>query len=138
MFRIVTMQDRFCAFSVIEPEQIVENLERRCRTDDPERAFLSIDSGFPLAELEQTLQGGEPFEYPFSSSSVPVLFAESDWTRASPKNLRENSRDLLDTILGDPSVARLYWALSRLDPETSKSLQQSIGLARAASLRRGP
>jgi hypothetical protein len=100
------------------------------RTDDPERAFLTTDSGFPLAELEQTLQGGEPFEYPFPSSTVPVLFAESDWTKASPKNLRENSRDLLDTILGDPSVARLYWALSRLDAETSKSLQQSLGLGR--------
>ena len=98
------------------------------QTEDPERAFLSIDSGFPLPELEQTLQGGKPFEYPFSSSPVPVLFAESDWTKAGPKNYKENSKDLLDTILSDPAVARLYWALSRLDPETSKSLQQSIGL----------
>jgi hypothetical protein len=100
------------------------------KTDDPERAFLSVDSGFPIPELEQTLQGGKPFEYPYSSSAVPVLFAESDWTRASTKNHKENSRDLLDTILNDPSVARLYWALSRLDPETSKSLQQSIGVGR--------
>jgi hypothetical protein len=59
-----------------------------------------------------------------------VLFAESDWTKASPKNFKENSRDLLDTILNDSAVARLYWALSRLDPETSKSLQQSIGLGK--------
>ena len=27
-------------------------------TAEPERAFLTIDSGFPLAELEATLQGG--------------------------------------------------------------------------------
>ena len=100
------------------------------QTEDAERAFLAIDSGFPLPELEQTLQGGKLFEYPYSSSPVPVLFAESDWTKASPKNLRENSRDLLDTILNDPGVARLYWALSRLDPETRKSLEQSIGLAK--------
>jgi len=100
------------------------------QTDDPERAFLAVDSGFPLPDLEQTLQGGKPFEYPYSSSPVPVLFAESDWTMASPKNFKENSRDLLDTILADPSVARLYWAFSRLDPETGKSLQQSIGLAK--------
>ncbi|MFZ1140314.1 MAG: hypothetical protein ABR881_07850 [Candidatus Sulfotelmatobacter sp.] len=100
------------------------------QTEDPERAFLAIDSGFPLPELEQTLQGGKPFEYPFSSSPVPVLFAESDWTKASPKNFKEKSRDLLDTILNDPTVARLYWALSRLDPETSKALQQSIGLGK--------
>lgn len=100
------------------------------QTQDPERAFLSIDSGFPLPELEQTLQGGKPFEYPFAAFAVPVLFAESDWTRASTKNHKENSRDLLDTILNDPAVARLYWALSRLDPETSKSLQQSIGIGK--------
>src|ERR1700674_3416206 len=60
------------------------------QTEDAERAFLSIDSGFPLPELEQTLQGGRPFEYPFSSSSVPVLFAASDWTMASTKNHMEN------------------------------------------------
>ena len=100
------------------------------QTEDPERAFLAIDSGFPLPELEQTLQGGKPFEYAFSSSAVPVLFAESDWTKASTKNSKENRRDLLDTVLRDPAVARLYWALSRLDPETSKSLQQSIGIGK--------
>ena len=100
------------------------------QTDDPDRAFLAIDSGFPLPELEQTLQGGKPFEYPFSSSAVPVLFAESDWTGASTKNHKENSQDLLDTMLHDSAVARLYWALSRLDPETSKNLAQSIGIAK--------
>jgi hypothetical protein len=100
------------------------------QTEDPERAFLAIDSGFPLADLEQALQSGKPFEYPFTSSPVPVLFAESDWTMASAKNHKENSRDLLDTILMDRSVARLYWALSRLDPETRSTLQQSIGLGK--------
>ena len=123
------MPDRFCAFWVIETRANCGDPATSLQTEDPERAFLAIDSGFPLPELEQTLQGGKPFEYPFSSSPVPVLFTESDWTKASPKNFKENSRDLLDTILNDPSVARLYWALSRLDPETSQSLQQSIGLA---------
>jgi hypothetical protein len=100
------------------------------QTEDPDRAFLAIDSGFPLADLEQALQNGKPFEYAYSSSPVPVSFTESDWTIASAKNHKENSRDLLDTILTDRSVARLYWALSRLDPETRDSLQQSIGLAK--------
>src|SRR5579872_665841 len=31
------------------------------QTSDPDRAFLTIDSGFPLAELEQKLQEGKPF-----------------------------------------------------------------------------
>lgn len=102
--------------------------ETSLQTADTERAFLAIDSGFPLPELEQALQGGKPFEYPYLSSPLPVLFAEGDWTTASTKNHKESSRDLLDTILEDPAVARLYWALSRLDPETRKSLQQSIGI----------
>src|ERR1700722_1933692 len=100
------------------------------QTADPERAFLTIDSGFPLPELEQTLQGGKPFEYPYTASPVPVLFAAGDWTMASKKNNKESSKDLVDTILSDPTVARLYWALSKLDSETSKSLQRSIGIGK--------
>jgi hypothetical protein len=100
------------------------------QTEDPERAFLAIDSGFPLPELEQALQGGKPFEYPFSPSAVPVLFTESDWIKASKRTNKDGSKDLLDTILGDSAVARLYWALSKMDAETSKSLQQSIGIGK--------
>jgi hypothetical protein len=99
-------------------------------TEDPERAFLAIDSGFPLPALEETLQGGKPFEYAYSSDAVPVLFAESDWTQLSKKNFTENSRDLLDTMLFDPSIARLYWAFSRLDSDTSQSLRESVGLGK--------
>ena len=100
------------------------------QTADAERAFLTIDSGFPLPELEETLQGGRPFEYSFSPSAVPVVFAASDWTMASKKNYKEASKDLVDTILSDPAIARLYWALSKLDPETNNALRQSIGIKR--------
>jgi len=98
------------------------------QTEDPDRAFLAIDSGFPIPDLEQALQGGTVFEYAYPSSPVPVLFAESDWTKASKKNYVELSKDLLDTLLNDPAVAQLYWALSRLDPETATFLRQSIGI----------
>src|SRR5260370_20118953 len=47
-------------------------------TANPERAFLTIDSGFPLTELEESLQKGVPFVYPFAPSQVPVMFRESD------------------------------------------------------------
>ena len=59
---------------------------------DPERAFLAIDSGFPLLELEQTLQGGKPFEYAYASTSVPVELTESDWTKASKEVRRLRQR----------------------------------------------
>jgi len=95
-------------------------------TSDPERAFLTIDSGFPLPELEETLQGGKPFSYEFPASRVPVLFTEKDWTTASSKN----SGDLVETLLRDPLLCRLYWAFARSDAESRVALRQSAGLAK--------
>ncbi len=48
-------------------------------TSNPDRAFLTIDSGFPLITLEESLQKGVPFNYPFPSTRVPVLLHEVDW-----------------------------------------------------------
>ncbi len=90
-------------------------------TADPERAFLTIDSGFPLAELEQTLQGGKPFVAPFPVSPVPLLFSAKDWT--------EGGSDVLDAMLDDPMLARLYWAMARMDTETSEGLRQLAGIS---------
>lgn len=100
------------------------------RTADPERAFVTIDSGFPLPQLEKALQSGSSFEYPVSSSPVPVLFNERDWTAAVSKHSNDQTKDLLDAILDDANLARLYWALSRMDPDTSRFLQQSIGIGK--------
>ena len=47
-------------------------------TANPERAFLTIDSGFPLTGLEEELQNGTPFSYAFPVTQVPVIFNESD------------------------------------------------------------
>jgi hypothetical protein len=92
-------------------------------TSNADRAFLTIDSGFPLSELEETLRGGKPFVNPYSSSRVPVLFAPSDWTA----NDKSGKKDLVDSILRDPGMARLYWAMSRMDAETRNALWQSQG-----------
>jgi hypothetical protein len=100
-------------------------------TADPERAFLTIDSGFPLPALEETLQGGKPFSYEFSASRVPVMFAERDWTTLSNK---KESNDLIEALLRDPVLARLYWALARSDAETRVALWQSVGLAKMLPL----
>jgi hypothetical protein len=93
-------------------------------TDDPQRAFLTIDSGFPLPELEQSLREGKPFIYPFAGLRVPALLAKNDWLR---KGSTKDS-DLIDALLDDPALARFYWALSRMDAETQLVLRQSQSL----------
>ena len=104
-------------------------------TADPQRAFLTTDSGFPLPELEKTLQGGPAFSYEYPNFQVPILLSERDWTSASERTgkLGKDS-ELLDLILRDPAVARLYAAWSRMDPETLASLQKSPGLKRLVPL----
>ena len=96
-------------------------------TADAERAFITVDSGFPLPELESTLQGGKPFGYPFPASRVPVLFTSSEWIAASKEETRD-SQDLLDALLRDPVLARTYWALARIEAQTRNAMQQSVGL----------
>ena len=92
-------------------------------TADANRAFLTIDSGFPLAELEETLRGGKPFDAPFSATKVPVLFKANDWVL----NQKNANKGVMDSLLRDPAMARLYWAMSRLDTETAHYLWQSLG-----------
>ena len=97
-------------------------------TVDPQRAFLTIDSGFPLPDLEKVLQEGKPFAYSVPTSRVPMLFTEADWIANSRRNKAGESKDLIDTLIHDPVLARLYWAMSRVDRETQESLRQSPGL----------
>jgi hypothetical protein len=96
-------------------------------TADPERAFVTIDSGFPLTALEEALQKGEPFTYSFPDSRVPVLFRESDWVALSTAKSR-GAQTLVDVMLHEPAVDRLYWALSQSDTETRMDLERSPGL----------
>jgi hypothetical protein len=92
-------------------------------TADANRAFLTIDSGFPLADLEQSLRDSKPFEIPYGPTKVPVLYKSSDWVL----NKKNANRGVVDSILRDPEMARLYWAMSRMDTETGQFLWQSLG-----------
>lgn len=94
-------------------------------TSNPDRAFLTIDSGFPLMALEESLQKGTPFHYAFPSARVPVLMKESDWMSL---NRRRSANNLVDLLIHEPAIARLYWALSRNDDETNLALAKSPGL----------
>ena len=97
-------------------------------TANAERAFLTIDSGFPLTALERALQRNESFTYPFHSTRVPIFFTEQDWTSITTRN-RRSGDDLLDVLLHDRDIDRLYAAMARCDEPTRTALNQSPGLS---------
>jgi len=93
-------------------------------TENAERAFLTTDSGFPLPQLEKSLEGKQTFAYPFASSQVPVFFTASDWITKED----EQNEGFLYALLRHRSLARFYWAMAHMDIETRASLRQSPGL----------
>ncbi len=100
------------------------------QTDDPQRAFLTVDSGFPLPRLEQSLRDAQTFTYAFAGTSVPALLADSDWLRKG----NAKDWDLLDALLRDPALARFYCAFARMDSETQVALRQTQALKKIIPL----
>ncbi|HTR39232.1 MAG TPA: hypothetical protein VMH80_25325 [Bryobacteraceae bacterium] len=84
------------------------------------RAFLTIDSGFPLAQLEEDLRTNRPFEYAYKATQVPLLYTEDYWI---PSKDRQGV-EFIDAFLGDPALCRLYLALAKLDPQVAAELQK--------------
>ena len=84
------------------------------------RAFLTIDSGFPLAELEQALRTNRAFAYEFKPTRAPVLYGPDYWLTAREKQ----AGDFIDVFLGDPILCRFYLGLSKLDRETAEGLRK--------------
>jgi hypothetical protein len=104
-------------------------------TADPRRAFLTIDSGFPLPDLEKTLQDGTPFVYPYPNSQVPIVLTEREWAEASGGGgTDKENRLLIDSLLHDAALARLYYAWAHVDPETQAALLHSPGLKKLVPL----
>lgn len=115
--------------------------QRTCRAGDaslmtanPERAFLTIDSGFPLTALERALSTNQPFVYSFPFTRVPILFKEKNWAEATVWNKPTGGGNLLDELLHDQNLDRLYTALANCDEETRAALLRSPGLRRLASV----
>jgi len=102
-------------------------------TTNATRAFLTIDSGFPLTDLEEALQKGQPFTYAYPSTWVPVMFQESDWLSLGPDR-KESFGNLVDLMVNDQQISRLYWAISKNDPITAAALDASPGLHRLLPL----
>ncbi|MGH9559002.1 MAG: hypothetical protein ACRD30_07145, partial [Bryobacteraceae bacterium] len=93
-------------------------------TVNASRAFLTIDSGFPLAEFEQSLRTDRPFVLDYHPARVPLLYQRAYWQPA-----KDNS-PFIDYFTADPSLCRLYIALSKLDPATADALRKSVPAAR--------
>jgi hypothetical protein len=90
------------------------------------RAFLSTDSGFPIAGLEADLRNNRPFAYDFSPTQVPVLYSASYW--ATPKE--KGDATFIDEFLSDPALCRFYLGMSKLDTDTAAALKKDIPVAR--------
>jgi hypothetical protein len=90
------------------------------------RAFLTTDSGFPLAQLEQALRTNRPFEYDYKRVEVPVLYGAEYWMSGS----REKEGEFIDMFLSDPSLCRLYLGLSKLDSTTAQALKDAMPVQR--------
>ncbi len=95
-------------------------------TVNASRAFLTIDSGFPLAELEQALRTNRPFVLDYHPAKIPVMFKAEYW-----QGLKEKSTgEFIDYFISDPSMCRLYLGLSKLDPETASAMREEIPASR--------
>jgi hypothetical protein len=102
-------------------------------TVNASRAFLTTDSGFPLADLEQALRTNRPFTLDYQPTRVPILYSSDYWqppAKDKTPDKTQSQGEFIDYFLGDPSVCRLYVALSKLDTETAEQLRQAFPLAR--------
>ena len=95
-------------------------------TVNASRAFLTIDSGFPLAELEQALRANRPFAYDYKPTQAPVLYGADYWLSAKEKA----SGEFIDNFLADHSLCRMYLGMSKLDRVTADALRKQVSVQR--------
>ncbi|HME07608.1 MAG TPA: hypothetical protein VKG25_11170 [Bryobacteraceae bacterium] len=95
-------------------------------TINASRAFLTIDSGFPLSALEQSLRANRPFVYDYHPSEVGLLYGPEYWLSAKESQTGE----FIDAFIGDPALCRLYLGLSKLEPRTAEELRKTSGVQR--------
>lgn len=90
------------------------------------KAFITVDSGFPLAELEKDLRANRRFELQYAPTTVPVLYNAAYWLGA----LGKENNNFLDGFLSDPSLCRLYLGLSKLDKTTAEAMRNQATAAK--------
>ena len=97
-------------------------------TVNASRAFITIDSGFPLSDLEEALRTNRPFMLDYHPSRIPILFSSEYWIQDMAK---KETGDFIDSFLGDPTLCRLYSALSALDPDTADQIRKDMPAQKA-------
>ncbi len=97
-------------------------------TVNASRAFITIDSGFPLSDLEEALRTNRVFNLDYHPTRLPILFSADYWIQDMAK--RETG-DFIDSFLGDPTLCRLYSALSALDPDTAEQIRKDMPAQKA-------
>lgn len=91
-------------------------------TVNPTRAFLTIDSGFPLTQLEEDLRANHRFELNYAPTPVPVLYDAAYWRAAAGGA----SGDFLDAFTSQPGLCRLYLGLSHSDDLVAEVLRRQM------------
>ncbi len=97
-------------------------------TINASRAFLTTDSGFPIGELELALRTNRPFALDYKPTRIPLLYTRDYWQPVSKNN--SDRSEFIDYFVSDPSLARLYVGVSKIDPETAEILRQAMPAAR--------
>ena len=97
-------------------------------TINASRAFLTTDSGFPLGELEIALRTNRPFTLDYKPTRIPLLYTRDYW-QPLPKGATERT-EFIDYFVSDPSLARLYVGISKIDPDTADILKAAMPAAR--------
>src|SRR5258708_4718286 len=97
-------------------------------TVNASRAFITIDSGFPLSDLEQALRTNRPFVLDYHRSRIPILFGVDYWEQDAAK---KDNAEFIDYFLSDPALCRLYSALSALDPDTADQIRKDMPAQKA-------
>jgi hypothetical protein len=90
------------------------------------RAFITTDSGFPLAELEQALRTEQPFSYDYHPAAATILYSADYWLNMGPRT----PGDFIDAFLANPAMCRFYLGMAKLDPETADALKNGLPAAR--------
>lgn len=96
-------------------------------TINASRAFLTTDSGFPLGELEIALRTNRPFTIDFRPTRIPLIATREYWQPTKDqKDQKDKQEEFIDYFIADPSLARLYVGLSKVEPTTADELREAM------------